>query len=370
MPLQRKRIPLLLLAVAALLTGLWAGLTRMAVALPAVSPRLIAAHGPLMVGGFLGTLIGLERAVALSRRWAYAAPLLTALGGVVMISGVGEAVGRPGAAAALVGAGSTVLLAVFVAFLRRQATLAMWTMTLAVCVWWVGNVLWMLGRPLPEVVLWWNAFLIVTIAGERLLLNRVLQLRPTASALFLFGVTLLVIPPAFVTVARDVSVRLMAAGMLVLGLWLSRHDIARRNIRGGGLTRFMAACLLAAYGWLVVSGLLLLRYGAVTAGPAYDAVMHGVLLGFVFSMIFAHAPVVFPAVLGVDIPFRKAFWVHAALLHGSLVLRIVADVAGWIPIRQTAGVLNAVAIILFFANTVLAVRSERRNRTSSEVVRA
>ena len=35
----------------------------------------VALHGPLMVCGFLGAVIGLERAAALGRLWAYAAPL-------------------------------------------------------------------------------------------------------------------------------------------------------------------------------------------------------------------------------------------------------------------------------------------------------
>jgi hypothetical protein len=30
-------------------------------------------------------------------------------------------------------------------------------------------------------------------------------------------------------------------------------------------------------------------------------------VGFVFSMIFGHAPVIFSAVLGVAIPFRRLF---------------------------------------------------------------
>ena len=52
-------------------------------------PALVAFHGPLMVGGFLGTVIGLERAVALGRGWAYVAPLATALGAVALVAGGG-----------------------------------------------------------------------------------------------------------------------------------------------------------------------------------------------------------------------------------------------------------------------------------------
>ncbi|MBG0830117.1 hypothetical protein HS041_20330 [Planomonospora sp. ID67723] len=41
-------------------------------------------HGPLMALGFLGTLLCLERAVALRRRWGYAAPVLSALGALFL----------------------------------------------------------------------------------------------------------------------------------------------------------------------------------------------------------------------------------------------------------------------------------------------
>ena len=58
--LQRLRYPLLLIALLALLVAIWAGLMRIGWLLPAAG-GLAAAHGPLMVSGFLGTLIGLER---------------------------------------------------------------------------------------------------------------------------------------------------------------------------------------------------------------------------------------------------------------------------------------------------------------------
>ena len=60
-----QRLPLLAMGMIALLTGLWAGLLRLGWDLPLLRPTFPALHGPLMVSGFLGTLIGLERAVAL-----------------------------------------------------------------------------------------------------------------------------------------------------------------------------------------------------------------------------------------------------------------------------------------------------------------
>jgi len=64
----RIRFPLMGLGVLGLLAAMWAGLVRLGWGLPALRPGLPIAHGPLMISGFLGTLISLERAVALERR--------------------------------------------------------------------------------------------------------------------------------------------------------------------------------------------------------------------------------------------------------------------------------------------------------------
>src|SRR5690606_8032025 len=90
---------------------------------------------------------------------------------------------------------------------------------------------------------------------------------------------------------------LLATALLLLVGWLLRFDVATRLARSTGLPRYMAICLLAGYGWLVVAAGIWLVAGPVGAGPAYDAVLHAIFLGFVLSMIMAHAPVILPAVL-------------------------------------------------------------------------
>jgi hypothetical protein len=62
-----RRLPLLALALVALVAGLWAGLLRLGLDLPRLRLALAAEHGRLLVLDFLGTQIGRERAVALCR---------------------------------------------------------------------------------------------------------------------------------------------------------------------------------------------------------------------------------------------------------------------------------------------------------------
>ena len=66
--MNKKILPFLVPALLALLVALWAGLLRLGWVLPSTR-GLALAHGPLMVSGFLGALIALERAVALKIRW-------------------------------------------------------------------------------------------------------------------------------------------------------------------------------------------------------------------------------------------------------------------------------------------------------------
>lgn len=345
MPLARARLPFLALGGVSLLGALWGGLIRLGWALPVPAASVPAFHGPLMVTGFLGTLIGLERAVAIKRRWAYGAPLFAGAGAVSLLAGFPVQVGH-----ALTAAASLVLVAIFVRLAREQPSLHLSLMGMAAGLWFAGTVLWYTGLPLGRVVPWWAGFLILTIAGERLELSRLLRLSTWSRNAFVLA---LVVFFAGLVFGR---VRLAGVGMAALAFWLLNHDIAWRSLDRPGRPRFMAVCLLSGHLWLAVGGVLWVFYAdAFGAGPHYDAMLHAIFLGFVFSMIFAHAPIILPAVLGVALPFRPAFYVHWALLHLSLLLRIGGDLALWLPGQRWGGLGNALAIFLFLANSTLAV---------------
>src|SRR5512139_3105151 len=130
------RLPLLILGFASLAAGVLAGLARLGWGVPLPMAQLTLLHGPLMVSGFLGTVIGLERAVAMGRRWAYAGPLLTGLGGVSILLGLPPFMGAAG-----IVLGSTVLFAGTTLILLRQRELFMLTMVLGALSWLVGNLL-------------------------------------------------------------------------------------------------------------------------------------------------------------------------------------------------------------------------------------
>ncbi len=329
-----------------LLAGLWGALGRLGFTFPPPGPHAIVFHGPLMVSGFLGTLVALERAVGLGRPWAFAAPLAAGVGAVSLLLAPGTA----GLAAFALG-GLLLALILFAAW-RLQPSFAGLALVVGALAWCAGSLLLACGLPVSRVVPWWIAFLGATIAGERLELARFLVLGPRRRAAFAAALLALLAGAALALPSPATGVRLLGAGALGLAAWLSAFDMARRGIRRPGLTRFTSTCLLSGYVWLGLAGLLALAFGAPSAGPRYDALLHSFFLGFVMAMIFGHAPIIFPAIVARPIPFRRIFYVHLALLHLTLALRITGDLAGLPEAVRYGGLGNVVAVLVFLFVTV------------------
>lgn len=357
MKLNRFPIPFLMLAILGLLAGLWAGLMRLGWQLLALTPSLAMLHGPLMVSGFLGTLITLERAVAMKKTWMYLPPLLSGLGWLLA-----AIVPKLPFGVILLTLASLGGVAILTEITRREFAPHTVTMLLGAISWLTGNLLWMFGWQIFQVVFFWMAFLVLTIAGERLELSRVL--RPTPVQQILFGVIVVIFITGIVLSLFNVQLgtRLSGLGLLLLPLWSLRNDIAWRNIRHRlPLTRYIAWCLALGFLWLGVGGGLSLVFGAQVAGPRYDAVLHAVFVGFVLSMIFGHAPIIFPAILGIPINFQPAFYIHLGLLHVSLTMRVIADYANLSALRMWGGLLNEVAILIFIGFTIHSVVKGSQN---------
>jgi hypothetical protein len=349
-PLQRA--PLLILGFAGLFVGAGAGLARLGWSVPAAVAAVAALHGPLMICGFFGVVIALERAVAIGRYWAYLGPLLAGAGCAAAVAAAASI------AAWFFVAGSLVLLAASIDIFRRQTALFTFTLALGAGCWLVGNALWAAGSTVHDVVPWWFAFLILTIAGERLELSRFLA--PSRVAKWTFVAVIVVIGAGLLGTTSGWGVRVFAAGLVALAAWLLKQDIARRTVRNRGLTRYIAVCLLSGYVWLAVGGGIILADGLAPGTASYDAALHALGLGFVFSMVFGHAPIIFPAVLRVNVPYHPTFYGPLALLHVSLVARVAGDGLGQFAWTRVGGLLSALALAAFIVGTAnAAVRGKR-----------
>lgn len=353
----RRAAPVALRLAATLVIGLtlvaavFGGLQRAGVApAPALTANAAIAHAALMIGAWLGAVIGLERAVALKTLAARAVPWFAAAGGLALLAA------QPLAGAALLWMAATAFVLAHVEMLRRQRAPHVVVLALAALCWWIGNAGFMVGAPLADtaVLAAWFAFLILTIAAERLEMTRLLRRPKAAQPIFFAIVALLIAAIALGFVAPRAGGIGFGAALVALAAWLASQDVARITLRQRGLPRYMATALLAGYAWLVVGGI---AWGAMAAGHplARDAALHALGLGFVLSMVMAHAPVILPAVTGVRLAFGPWFYLPLALLHASLVLRL-----GWsLPDGAT---LNAIALLLFALTVIASALAQRRRR--------
>ena len=344
------RVPLLVLGLASLVTGVLAGLARVGVSVPDFGAMQAGAHAALMICAFFGTVISLERAVALGGLWPFLGPALAGGGGVLLLFG-----GPLGVAQSLFVLASAVLLGGSLVVTRKQ--MALFTVMLAVgagC-WLAGNLVWIGTGNLHAAIPFWLAFLVLTIAGERLELTRFLPARPAAAPSFVAISSVILAGALLAPFAETLGLMIFAAGLLALAVWLLAFDIARHTAGQHGLTRFIGICLLTGYVWLGAGALAGLAGGFSPASPLHDTAMHAVALGFVFAMVFGHAAIIFPAVLKVKIPYHPFFYVPLALLHLSLALRVFGGLADHLALRQWGALANAATLAVFIATLIASV---------------
>lgn len=351
-----RRAWLLVPAGVCLLAGLNAALQLVGVPAPVASVRLTTVHGPLMVLGFLGTLISLERAVALRQGWGYAGPVLLGAGGLALVAPLPRPMGQW-----LLVSGCAATLLVYAALWRRQeddpTAAQIVAVTFALC----AALLWTRVE-VAALVPWLAGFIVVTIAAERVELAR-LTLPERSGRTLLAAATALLAAATAALLWPAVGARAYGLVVVVLVLWLVRHDVARRTIRSVGLPRYAAVALLCGYYWLAVAGALWLVDGAPASGSGYDAVVHATFLGFAISMVMAHAGVIMPAIVRRPIPYTKAMWIPLSLLHAGLVLRVVVgDLIGWHGAWVVGSVVTVVALLALPATVVYAMLAPRRPR--------
>jgi len=310
------RAVLALAAGAAMVAGLSGGLARLGLV-----PLLSSAaehHGALMICGFFGTLISLERAVARGGAAALAIPALAACGSLLLILGF---TGPAAAAFLLAGLGLFVITAEAAC---RVPALFTAVMTLGAALWPLGTARWLAGASVPEAAYAWLGFLVLTITAERIELSRLTK--PSLVTKAILVAIVITFAAALVAGQPWSGSRLLAASLGALALWLCCNDIAVRTIRGSGAARFCAACLLLGYGWLLVAALALASWPPAGSAFGHDAAVHAIGLGFVLSMVFAHAPIILPAVIGARVRYVPALYGPVMVLQAAVAARVVGDV--------------------------------------------
>ncbi|RAX48764.1 hypothetical protein DQ353_13640 [Arthrobacter sp. AQ5-05] len=336
-------------AAASLLAGLNAALLLLDLPAPLNTVHWGEVHGMVLALGFVGTLVALERAVALGRRAGYLSPLLLGAGSVLLLSDVPRFAGKLGLLA-----GMAALVWVYLPLWRRQRDHAVLIQLLGAALGTGAAILWLGGVDMALLLPWLVAFLVLSIAGERVELARICM-GPLAgtralqlSWLLTFAVVASLLNPAWGSIGFGLV-------LAALALWLAAHDVARRTIRATGATRFMASCMLAGYGWLLVAAITWC-FGLPGTRAAYDTVIHAVFLGFTISMVIAHSSSILPAILRRPLPYRPMMWAPAILLWAGLLLRLwIGNGLGYDWAWRAGGVANVLALLLFLALAVASV---------------
>jgi len=330
-----------------LVAGIAGGLWRLGVAVPdplafAWAGQVLLVHGALMICGFLGTVIGIERAAAVNQRWAFVAPLASGTAALCLVLGHRAAGAWLGVAAALS------FLAVNALVVWRQRAAHTLLLAVGAGAWVVGSLLFALGQGGDAVFPWWFAFLVMTIAAERLEMTRLMRRWPAASATLPAVLSLLLAGAAWSGTAPRAGGLVYGVALALLAVWLVVFDVARRTVSTHGVSRYMAVCLLGGYAWLGIAGA---AWAAAALGwPTRDIALHALGLGFVIGMVMGHAPVMLPAIARIKLRFGAFFYLPLAALHLSLFVRLVLGSFSE-PLRAAGASLNAVAIA-FFAVTV------------------
>lgn len=348
---------LLVTAGIGLMLGLYTGLIRMGLSMPTAFELGAIAHGPLMINGFLATLISLERGAALEKLWSYIAPFSFFLATALLLTGYVY----PGGFFLLLG--SLFLLFIMGYLCYIQSVVHHYIMAAGAAVLFIGNILFIINYPVYELIGWWIAFPLLTIFGERLELNRIMRPPKKAQHLFAGLIAAWTLTLVIIHFNRDYAWLFNSILLIGISVWLIRYDIARRTIKSLEWTRYSAWCLLTGYGWLVIAGILGVIYGLPAAGFIYDALLHSFFVGFVFSMIFAHSSVIIPSLTGKLVPWSRYFYLPFFLLHGFLLIRVLGDLLFQHTMRSMGSYGNVAAILLFLGGIIFQLLIEWPQKT-------
>jgi hypothetical protein len=329
--------PLVVLALVMGIAGGWIRLGYMGMAIPGTA----AGHGVLMVGGFLGTLISLERAMVMKNRIWLLIPLMSGLS----IPALLVLPGWPAFGAGLLLAASLGLMGIMYLQSLRHPVIYQYVMSMGTVLWMAGNFMLLYSGFVPAAVPWWIGFILFTIVGERLELSKFLPTPHYAKNGLLLLLTLFFI--GIILPFHQFGSVLMGTAAILISYWLLHFDMAKIASKKEGQFKYIGIGLRVGYVWLTLHGIVLCFFGMHVL--YYDLYIHTFFLGFAFSMIWAHAPIILPMVLNIrENPYHLILWIGWTVFQLSLLGRIMFSLLGMPEWRTLFGVINGWTIIGMF----------------------
>lgn len=337
-------------------TGIWRIALTRGFLLPPI-PWWLPPHGHLMLGGFLAALIQFERMAGLPIRSLVWVPYVYSLSAIFLhlghwpitlihlLSLLGWAVHR------------------WLAFRRFHVlekplieTLSLVSLSSALL--YSGGL-----TATPNAALTALSFPVATIIIERL--EMPLHLKKSGANILVWYLVAWCVLWNLLLWFGFLSLPAMGALTLFLTLGVAYLDIGLRkpNVAIGETYTFQRVALKAAYLWLIAATLVLIAGNIIPGAILKDLEYHLIGLGFIFSMILAHAPFILAAALS-RLPPLHPPWIPFLLFQSMTLLRIIGDLSvtvsipfwgwsGWI-----SGVGNTVAFLIYSATLVRNLRKK------------
>jgi hypothetical protein len=299
-----------------------------------------ANHGVLMVGGFLGTLISLERAMVMKQKAWLLVPLLSGLSIPVMLF-----LEWPNVGVSLLFLGSLGLTVIMYLQSIQHPVVYQYIMSVGAVSWMLGNFMLLHSGFVPAAVPWWMGFILFTIVGERLELSKFLPTPKLAKNVLVWLLGLFFI--GMLLPFHGSGNWLMGVSVILISFWLLHFDMAKIASKKANQFKYIGIGLRVGYVWLTLNGIVLcfLDYHSFH----YDLYLHTFFLGFTFSMIWAHAPIILPLVLNIkQNPYHPILWIGWAVFQISLLGRVLSTLVFNLDLRSWFGIVNGWSILLLF----------------------
>ena len=347
--IRKERLPFVLLAFFSLIIGLLAGLSRIGwnIQLNSVTPQ----HGAIMVGGFLGTLITLEKIIPLKKQFLYAIPVLSGFSVVCFL------LRMPTPGYVLLISASAGLFIVFLWYLLKNPGLIYVMMLVGSTCWLIGNILLLISNFYAIALPWWMAFILCIITSERIELMKFLPVSARSKNFLALLLMLFVI--TCTQSFHGAGSIILGSALALISIWLLKHDLIGITITKKGLTRFIAIALLTGYFSMLLASVFLMLFNIQPL--YYDIIVHLFFIGFVFSMIFAHGAIILPGIFGVsEKPYSKLLYLWLGMLHVSLIMRVLGNILLLVDVKKISGILTGIAIIGYFITIAYSVITQAK----------
>jgi len=308
--------------IGAILTGLWRiSLIRGTLNLPPL-PEWLPPHGHLILGGFLALLIMWERMIALNIPFLFWIPYAYALSAALLhtqnrfvqfvhiLSITGWVLHR-------------FLAARIYHHWQKPALESGGLIVLSAAMWAPGGL-----AAGPVAALAGFSFALGSILAERLELGLKFKKRLAlrASECLILWYCLLLIALWF----SVPGISMLGVTLLLLLVITAASDLNLKSsfhLNGPSeLHRFLGVGLKTAYLWLGLSAMAMIFWSHLPPASNKDIVIHLMGLGFVFSMMLAHAPLIMPAALRL-LPPERPQWIWFLVFQSATLIRIAGDIS-------------------------------------------